>query len=41
MSKFTAAERIAIRSIVASLTIKRIPDSDIQDEILKQIGKTF
>ena len=40
MSKFTTAERIAIKSIVASLTIKRLPDAAIQDEILKQTGKT-
>jgi outer membrane protein assembly factor BamA len=38
--KFTVAERITIKSIVASLTIKRLPDAEIQDEILKQSGKT-
>ncbi len=41
MPKFTAAERIAIKSIVASLTIKRLPDADIQDAIVKETGKTF
>ena len=40
MPKFTVAERITIKSIVASLTIKRLPDAEIQDEILKQSGKT-
>ncbi len=41
MPKFTAAERITIKSIVASLTIKRLPDAEIQDEIFKQTDKTF
>jgi hypothetical protein len=38
--KFTAAERNTVKSIVASLTIKRLPDAEIQDEIFKQSGKT-
>ena len=40
MPKFTTAERTAIKSIVASLTIKRVPDAEICDTILKQTGKT-
>jgi len=38
--KFTAAERNTVISIVASLTIKRLPDAEIQDEIFKQTDKT-
>ena|SRR6266540_264213 len=39
MPKFTNAERELIKSIVASLTIKRIPDSDIIDEVFNQTNK--
>ena len=41
MGKFNAAERALIKSIVAMLTIKRIPDSDIINEIFKQTNKTI
>lgn len=40
MPKFTNQERIEIQSIVANLTIKRIPDSLIIKQILNQTGKT-
>lgn len=33
MSNFTAAERNQIQSIVATLSIKRIPDFEIRDNI--------
>ena len=39
MSKYTIAEREQVKTIVAVLTIKRIPDSDILDEIERQTGK--
>ena len=41
MGKFNAPERALITSIVAMLTIKRIPDSDIINEIFKQTEKTI
>jgi hypothetical protein len=37
---FTNAERQLVRSIVANLSIKRIPDSDIMKEIFNQTNKT-
>ena len=41
MSKFTYAQRALVKSIIASLTIKRIPESEIQNEIYRQTGKTI
>jgi hypothetical protein len=37
--KYTAAERTLVKSIVASLSIKRIPDPDIVKEVYKQTNK--
>jgi hypothetical protein len=39
--KYTTAERELIKTIVSILTIKRIPDSDIKDEIQRQTGKSI
>ena len=41
MPKFTGAERTLVKSIVASLSIKRIPESDIASEIYRQTKKTI
>ena len=41
MPKFTSAERILVKSIVASLSIKRIPEQDIIDEVYRQTKKTL
>ena len=41
MPKYTIAERETIKTIVSILTIKRIPDSDITDEIGRQTGKSI
>jgi hypothetical protein len=41
VSKFTNAERQLVRSIVANLSIKRIPGSDIMKEIFNQTNKTL
>ena len=41
MGKFTNGERIAVKSIIASLSIKRIPDSEIIKEIYAQTNKTL
>ena len=41
MPKFTSAERILVKSIIASLSIKRIPEQDIIDEIYRQTNKTL
>ena len=41
MAKFTSQERNTIKSLVAALTIKRIPDNEIMKEITKKIGKTI
>jgi hypothetical protein len=41
MGKFNAAERALTKSIVAMLTIKRIPDSDLINEIFRQTKKTI
>ncbi len=40
MPKFTCAERILLKSIVATLSIKRIPESEIIKEIFDQTNKT-
>jgi hypothetical protein len=39
--KFTAAESALIKSIVATLTIKRIPEAEIINEIYNQTNKTI
>ena len=41
MPKFTAAESTLIKSIVASLSIKRIPEPEIINEIYYQTNKTI
>ena len=41
MPKFTEAERILVKSIIAALPIKRIPEQDIIDEIYRQTKKTI
>ena len=41
MPKFTAAERNLIQSIVANLSIKRIPDAVIMQEVYSQTKKTI
>lgn len=38
--KFTCTERLTVKNIVAMLTIKRIPDSEIIKSIFDQTGKT-
>jgi hypothetical protein len=40
MPKFTAADRALVKSIVACLSIKRIPESEIVKEIYRQTHKT-
>ena len=37
----TSAERILVKSIIASLSIKRIPEQDIIDEVYRQTKKTL
>jgi hypothetical protein len=39
--KYTAAERKVVKNIVATLSIKRIPDNDIIENIFEQTGKTL
>ncbi len=41
MSKFTNDERTLIKNIVATLSIKRIPDSDIIKEVYERTKKTI
>jgi hypothetical protein len=41
MPKFTSAERILIKSIVAPLSIKRIPEPEIMKEVYTQTNKTI
>jgi hypothetical protein len=41
MSKFKNVERTLIKSIVATLSIKKIPDSEIIKEIYQQTDKTL
>ena len=41
MSKYTNAERALVKSIVGSLTIKRVPESEIIKEVYKQTNKTI
>jgi hypothetical protein len=40
MPKFSAAERTLVKSIVANLSIKRIPDTEIIKAISEQTNKT-
>lgn len=40
VSKYTVAERELVKTIVAALTIKRVPDSDIKEELERQTGKS-
>ena len=39
--KYTAPERTLVRSIVANLSLKRIPDKDLTNEIFRQTNKTL
>jgi hypothetical protein len=39
MSKYTVAERQTVKSIITSLSIKRIPTEQILDEVFRQTGK--
>lgn len=39
MSKFTSAEKATVRSIVATMSIKKIPESEIIREIERQTSK--
>jgi hypothetical protein len=39
--KFTNGERASVKSLIASLTIKRIPEPDIIKAIFDQTGKTI
>jgi hypothetical protein len=39
--KYTAAERTLVRSIIASLSIKRVPESEIIAEVHKHTNKTL
>ncbi|HSA74348.1 MAG TPA: hypothetical protein VLD84_10385 [Nitrososphaeraceae archaeon] len=41
MSKYTNEERALVKSIVANLTIKRIPDNEIIKEVARQTNKTI
>jgi len=41
VGKFTFAERTLVKSIVACLTIKRIPETEIINEVFKQTNKTI
>jgi hypothetical protein len=41
LPKFTTAERILLKSIVATLSIKRIPEPEIIKEIFYQTNKTI
>ena len=40
-SKYTVYERRSIKSLVAAMTLKRIPDAEIIKEIEKQTNSTF
>jgi hypothetical protein len=41
VSKFTNAERVLVKNLVATLSIKRIPDLEIIEEIRRQTKKTI
>jgi hypothetical protein len=41
VSKYTNGERTLVKSIVANLTIKRIPDNEIFKEVFNQTNKTI
>jgi uncharacterized protein YpbB len=39
--KFTSAERIQIRTLVATLSIKRLPDAEVMKEVSNTMDKTI
>ena len=41
MPKFSSAERTLVKSLVATLLIRRIPEKEIIDEIYRQTNKTL
>ncbi|MFI5405244.1 MAG: hypothetical protein ACHQ1D_01890 [Nitrososphaerales archaeon] len=41
MPKYTAAERTLVKSIIASLSIKRVPEPEILSEVFRQTNKTL
>lgn len=41
MPKFTAAERNLVKSIIANLSIKRIPEPEIIKAVFEQTNKTI
>ncbi len=41
MSKFTYEERTQVKNIIATLSIKRIPDEEIVAEIKRQTNKSI
>ena len=41
MSKYIATERTPVKSIVASLSIKRIPETEIMKEVFAQTNKSI
>jgi hypothetical protein len=41
LPKFTSTERILLKSIVATLSIKRVPEAEIIKEIFHQTNKTI
>jgi hypothetical protein len=41
VSKYTNEEKSLIQNIVATLTIKRVPESEIMKHVLKETGKTI
>lgn len=41
MPKFSNVERILVKSIVAALSLKRIPEKEIMEEIYRQTNKTL
>ena len=41
MPKFTAAERQLVKSFIATLSIKRVLESEIMDEVFRHTNKTI
>ena len=41
MPKYTAPERTLVKSIIASLSIKRVPEPEILSEVFRQTNKTL
>jgi hypothetical protein len=41
VGKFTASEKVLVKSLVGALTIKRMPESEIIKEIYNQTNKTI